>query len=140
MNMSKPTKNLDGKEVKQYYGIAKICFYIIIFNIIVRLDLWVSFAGMIILLPYLLQKLLLKKLDTTKYLSMFNHYISAVKNVHKKPIQESISMSVQAEPTESTTVDFAEPSFEEIWQDCQQSDFVWNEPDAYQPTYQDNDI
>lgn len=122
--MSKPTKNLDGKEVKQYYGIAKICFFIMVFNIVVRLDLWVSIAGLIVLLPYLLQKLLLNKIDATEYLNQFGHYISAVKNVHQKPTKENIATSEQAE---STTVDFEEPSFESIWQDCPRADFVWND-------------
>lgn len=52
--MLKPTKSNECKNTKQYYSIAKICFYIIVFNIVVRLDLWVSIAGLIVLLPYLL--------------------------------------------------------------------------------------
>jgi len=44
------------------------------------------------------------------------------------------------EPTQSTMVDFAEPFFGEIWKNCSQCDFVWNETDAYQLTYQNNDI
>ncbi|MCO6545508.1 MAG: hypothetical protein J6583_10905 [Gilliamella sp.] len=136
--MSTQIKKSDGKALKQYYGIAKICFYIMVFNIVVRIDLWISIAGVIVLMPYLLQKLLLKKIDAAKYLSMFNQYISAVKDVHKKPMQESISIPVQAEPTESTTVNFAEPSFEEIWRDCPQVDFVWDEDDCSKPTCQEN--
>lgn len=129
--MSKPTKKTDAKHLKHYYGIAKICFYILVFNIVVRLNLWVSIAGVIVLLPYLLNKLLLKKLDATKYLTLFNHYVDAIKNVHQEPnitqTQENTHTSVQAvEPTESDTIDFVEPSFEAIWQDCPQGDFMWD--------------
>lgn len=141
--MSKPTKKTDAKHLKHYYGIAKICFYILVFNIVVRLDLWVSIAGVIVLLPYLLQKLLLKKLDTAKYLNLFTHSIDAIKKVHQEPkitqTQENTHTPVQeVEPTESKVVDFVEPSFDTIWQDCPQGDFVWDEVEYYQPNYQES--
>ncbi|OCG32820.1 hypothetical protein A9G29_05280 [Gilliamella sp. Fer2-1] len=141
--MSKPTKKTDAKHLKHYYGIAKICFYIMVFNIVVRLDLWVSIAGMIVLLPYLLQKLLLKKLDSAKYLNLFNHYFNAIKKVHQEPkiiqTQENTHTPAQTiEPTQSETNDFAESSFEAIWQDCQQVEFIWDEVVYYQSPYQEN--
>lgn len=123
--MSTQTKKSDVKHLKQYYGIAKICFYIMVFNIVVRIDLWISIAGVIVLIPYLLQKLLLKKLDAAKYLSLFKHYVDAIKNVHRKPNQESTKMEI--DPIPSITIDFVEPSFEEIWQNCPQDDFVWDD-------------
>jgi hypothetical protein len=139
--MSKPTKKTDAKHLKHYYGIAKICFFIMVFNIVVRLDLWVSIAGMIVLLPYLLQKLLLKKLDAAKYLNLFNHYFNAIKKVHQEPkiiqTQENTHTPAQTiEPTQSETNDFVDSSFEAIWQDCPQSNFMWDVPD-YQSIHQE---
>lgn len=125
--MSKTTKKPDVKDLKQYYGIAKICFFIMVFNIVVRLDLWVSIAGLIIILPYLLQRLLLKKINVSKCLGILNHYFDAIKTVHQKPsniLEKDTSVSEQIIQTESTEVDFVEPSFKEIWQDCPPNDLA----------------
>lgn len=130
--MSTQTKKSDVKHLKQYYGIAKICFYIMVFNIVVRIDLWISIAGMIFLLPYLLHNLLLKKIDAAKYLALFNRYVDAIKKVQQKPKQ---SQGNKGRPIPENTLDqakseeldFVEPSFEEIWQNCPQDDFVWDD-------------